>query len=59
MKHVSYNKAKSYYKAIYDFSAWNLKRIIKKYNIEILEISGGTRIINKIKLHEAIEKEIK
>lgn len=59
MKYVSYNKAKNYYKAIYGFSAWDLKRIIKKDNIELLEISGGTRIINKIKLHDAIKKEVK
>lgn len=57
MKYASYNKAKSYYKAIYDFSAWDLKRIIKKHNIDIFEISGGTTIINKIKLHEAVKKE--
>ncbi len=57
MKYASYNKAKSYYKAIYDFSAWDLKRIIKKYNIDVFEIGGGTTIINKIKLHEAVKKE--
>lgn len=57
MKYVSYNKAKSYYKAIYDFSAWDLKRIIKKYNVDVFEIGGGTKILNKMKLHEAIKEE--
>lgn len=59
MKYVSYNKAKSYYKSVYKLTAWDLKRIIKKYNIDILEISGGTKIISKIKLHRAVEKEFK
>lgn len=59
MKYVSYNKAKSYYKAICGFSAWDLKRIMKKYNIGTFKIGESTTILNKIKLHEAVKREIK
>lgn len=59
MKYVSYNKAKSYYKSIYGLSAWDIKRAIKKHNIETFTIASGTQIINKIKLHRAIEEELK